>query len=136
MNKANDRNVEAVREKLKRRADLGLQKYGCTTERTDLSLVAWLVHAQEEAMDFAVYIERIMREILDSETTVRAIDEMGQENRLIRERIKRLEYEVKKLSARNNILEAQNAGLRGRLNEAKKSGRIYYEPSENEGSEL
>jgi hypothetical protein len=121
MSKANDRNVEAVREKLKRRAELGLQKYGCTTERTDLSLVAWIAHAQEEAMDFAVYAERIMREILDSGITAQTIDEIEQENRLIRERNKRLEYEVKRLAERNNILEAQNAGLRMQLDEIKKS---------------
>jgi hypothetical protein len=121
MSKANDRNVEAVREKLKRRAELGLQKYGCTTERTDLSLVAWIAHAQEEAMDFAVYAERIMREILDSGITAQTIDGIEQENRLIRERNKRLEYEVKRLAERNNILEAQNAGLRMQLDEIKKS---------------
>lgn len=136
MDKANDRNVEAVREKLKRRADLGLQKYGCTTERTDLSLIAWIAHAQEEAMDFAIYAERVMREILDSGVTAQVIDEIEQENRLIRERNKRLEYEVKELAARNNILEAQNTELRIQLDGVKKSGRAYYEPSGNGGSEL
>jgi hypothetical protein len=83
--------------------------------------VAWIVHAQEEAMDFAVYAERIMREILDSGITAQTIDEIEQENRLIRERNKRLEYEVKRLAERNNILEAQNAGLRMQLDEIKKS---------------
>ena len=136
MDKANDRNVEAVREKLKRRADLGLQKYGCTTERTDLSLVAWIAHAQEEAMDFAIYAERIMREILDSGVTTQVIDGTERENRLIRERNKRLEYEVKKLAARNNFLEAQNVRLRNQLDDIKKACRGYYGPSENEGSEL
>ena len=144
MNKANDRNVEAVREKLKRRADLGLQKYGCTTERTDLSLVAWIAHAQEEAMDFAIYAERIMREILDSGVTAQVADKIEQENpdkieqenRLIRERNKRLEYEVKKLAERNNFLEAQNVRLRNQLDDIKKAVRGCYGPSENEGSEL
>lgn len=95
-----------------------------------------IAHAQEEAMDFAVYAERIMREILDSGITAQTIDEIEQENRLIRERNKRLEYEVKKLAARNDILEAQNAGLRMQLDEIKKTGRVYYEPTENEGSEV
>jgi hypothetical protein len=52
-----DANVEAVREALARRAEHGLQKYGVTTERTDLTLGDWLQHAQEEAMDFCVYLE-------------------------------------------------------------------------------
>ncbi len=54
-----DKNVEAVREKLKQRAERGLSKYGVTTERTDLSMKDWITHAQEEAMDLAVYLERI-----------------------------------------------------------------------------
>lgn len=32
-------------------------KYGTTTERTDLALVDWLRHLQEELLDAAVYIE-------------------------------------------------------------------------------
>jgi hypothetical protein len=36
---------------------VGLRKYGTTTERTDLGPVAWLRHAQEEALDLAVYLE-------------------------------------------------------------------------------
>lgn len=57
-----DRNVEAVREKMKLRAEVGLNKYGVTTERTDLTRLQWLRHAQEEAMDLAVYLERLIRE--------------------------------------------------------------------------
>lgn len=57
---ASDANVESVRAKLHQRAARGLQKYGVTTERTDLDTLAWLNHAQEEAMDFAVYLERLI----------------------------------------------------------------------------
>lgn len=52
-----DANVEAVRAKLLARSEVGLRKYGTTTERTDLGPVAWLRHAQEEALDLAVYLE-------------------------------------------------------------------------------
>ena len=52
-----DANVEAVREQLRTRAALGLNKYGVTTERADLRRVDWLRHAQEEALDLAVYLE-------------------------------------------------------------------------------
>ena len=31
-------------------------------ERTDLSRADWLRHAQEEALDLAIYLERLLRE--------------------------------------------------------------------------
>lgn len=57
-----DQNVEAVRRKLAQRAEVGLQKYGVTTERDDLNTLDWLNHAQQEAMDLAVYLERLIRD--------------------------------------------------------------------------
>ncbi len=57
-----DSNVEAVREKLRTRAEHGLQKYGVTTERTDLGLIEWLNHLQQELMDACVYIERTLND--------------------------------------------------------------------------
>lgn len=51
---------DAVAEKLQKRAKAGLDKYGVTIERTDLSRLDWLIHAQEEAMDLAVYLERLI----------------------------------------------------------------------------
>jgi len=32
-------------------------------ERGDLDLLAWLQHLQEELMDAAVYVERLMQEV-------------------------------------------------------------------------
>ena len=58
-----DKNVEEVRRKMCERAAIGLQKYGVTTERDDLSTLQWLQHAQEEAMDFAVYLERLIQDL-------------------------------------------------------------------------
>ena len=55
-----DRNVEAVRAKLLARSQVGLRKYGTTTERNDLTPLDWLRHLQEELMDAAVYIEAIL----------------------------------------------------------------------------
>ena len=48
------------------RADVGEKKYGTTMERTDLSTIDWVKHAQEEAMDLAVYLEKIL-ELLTKE---------------------------------------------------------------------
>lgn len=60
-----DKNVQAVRQKLADRAEFGMIKYGVSTERTDLSAKQWLIHAQEEAMDLAVYLQRLIDDIDD-----------------------------------------------------------------------
>ena len=38
------------------------EKYGVTMTRTDLNDLDWLVHLQEEMMDSAVYLERIIQD--------------------------------------------------------------------------
>ena len=53
---------DSVSDKLKTRAEIGLKKYGVTMERTDLNTLDWLKHAQEEAMDMAVYLERLIQD--------------------------------------------------------------------------
>lgn len=58
-----DKNVTKVRKKLAERAATGLQKYGVTTERRDLSLLDWLNHLQDELLDAAVYVERLKSEV-------------------------------------------------------------------------
>lgn len=52
--------VCSVLERIKHRANLGMLKYGVTMERDDVSTVEWLRHAQEEAMDLAIYLERVI----------------------------------------------------------------------------
>ena len=54
--------VQGVRDKLAQRAEVGLAKYGVTMERTDLTRLDWLHHAQQEALDLAVYLERLIRD--------------------------------------------------------------------------
>lgn len=46
------------------RADFGVKKYGNPKgmAREDLSRLDWLKHAQEEAMDLAVYLEKLIDE--------------------------------------------------------------------------
>lgn len=58
-----DKNVQAVIKQLEDRMTFGYNKYGTTTERDDIDLLGWIQHAQEEAMDLAVYLERIKQEI-------------------------------------------------------------------------
>ncbi len=52
---------QAVITKLQTRAETGAKKYGVTMDRTDLNELQWLTHAQEEALDFAVYLEKLIQ---------------------------------------------------------------------------
>ncbi len=58
----NDKIVLSVLESFKKRSEIGIKKYNTTLERNDLSTLEWLQHAQEEAMDFVLYIERLKQE--------------------------------------------------------------------------
>jgi hypothetical protein len=51
---------EQVSIKLLSRAAAGLAKYGTTMERDDLTNAEWLQHLQEELLDAAVYIEKLL----------------------------------------------------------------------------
>lgn len=53
---------ERVITKIRARREMGYRKYGTTMEREDLSRLDWLIHAQEEAMDLAIYLERLISE--------------------------------------------------------------------------
>tara|TARA_R110000824_G_scaffold143915_1_gene311687 strand:- start:71 stop:364 length:294 start_codon:yes stop_codon:yes gene_type:complete len=54
---------EEVCFKILKRSETGKAKYGTTMERGDLSSLEWLKHAQEEAMDLAVYLEKVIQEL-------------------------------------------------------------------------
>ena len=57
-----DKNVLSVMARFKERSEAGMKKYKTTLERTDLTTLEWLTHAQEEAMDFVPYLERLKHE--------------------------------------------------------------------------
>ena len=63
---------DEVCKKIQARSDVGKTKYGVTMETAPLSRLEWLVHAQEEAMDLAVYLQKLiemeeeLREYIDS----------------------------------------------------------------------
>jgi hypothetical protein len=58
-----DRIVIQVLNQIADRSERGLEKYGTNLERTDLETLDWLQHAQEEAMDLALYLERLKEQI-------------------------------------------------------------------------
>lgn len=55
--------VQRVINKISTRSEAGMKKYGVTMERQDVSTIEWLRHAQEEAMDLAIYLERCIRDL-------------------------------------------------------------------------
>ena len=57
-----DQIVIRVLSRFSERSRVGIAKYNTTLERTDLSTLEWLTHAQEEAMDFVLYLERLKDE--------------------------------------------------------------------------
>ena len=56
---------ENVIRKIQKRAKEGLNKYNITMEREDLTTREWIMHAQEEAMDLAIYLEKIQESMLE-----------------------------------------------------------------------
>jgi len=55
--------VKTVIEKFISRADFGKKKYGTDLDRTDLEVIDWINHAQEEHMDAILYLEKLKKEI-------------------------------------------------------------------------
>jgi methylaspartate ammonia-lyase len=55
--------VIKVLAKYSERSQLGIQKYGRTLDRDDLSLTDWLNHLQEELMDATLYIEKLKADL-------------------------------------------------------------------------
>lgn len=51
--------VSAVIQKFKTRSALGLEKYGVTLDRHDLTVIEWIQHAQDENMDAILYLEKL-----------------------------------------------------------------------------
>jgi hypothetical protein len=55
--------VDAVVRKFLERSAVGQKKYGVTLDRTDLKVLDWITHAQEELMDGILYLERLRHEV-------------------------------------------------------------------------
>jgi hypothetical protein len=52
---------ESVINKIIERRDIGRKKYGTSMEREDLNDIQWMTHAQEEALDTAIYLEKMIQ---------------------------------------------------------------------------
>ena len=52
--------IEAlVCKEIAKRQRLGIQKYGTTVADNPLSMIQWVRHAKEEALDLAVYLTKL-----------------------------------------------------------------------------
>lgn len=49
--------------RMAKRSEQGMKTYGVPMTRPDVSTIEWLRHAQEEAMDLAVYLERVISDL-------------------------------------------------------------------------
>lgn len=61
--KVEDPIVLKVMSKFYDRSQRGIEKYGTMLTRTDLNLIDWLTHLQEELMDATLYVERLKDEV-------------------------------------------------------------------------
>lgn len=55
--------VMTVLTKFVQRSKFGKQKYGTDLDRTDLSVLDWIQHAQEEHMDAILYLEKLKQTV-------------------------------------------------------------------------
>lgn len=51
--------LKSVIKELKNREKVGFEKYNTTLDRKDLTISDWIQHAKEEALDLAMYLEKI-----------------------------------------------------------------------------
>ena len=64
INKSDDTIIFEVAQLMRKRADKGKQTYGTTMDRDDLNTEEWLDHAIEEALDLAIYLTKIKKELV------------------------------------------------------------------------
>jgi hypothetical protein len=56
--------VRTIIAKFQIRSGIGKKKYGTTLDRTDLSVIDWINHAQEEHMDAILYLEKLKQTLV------------------------------------------------------------------------
>ena len=56
--------VRTIIAKFQIRSEIGKKKYGTTLDRTDLSVIDWINHAQEEHMDAILYLEKLKQTLV------------------------------------------------------------------------
>lgn len=70
MMKDGDPTVRKVVDLFQERSQKGIQKYGTTLAGNPLSLIEWLEHAKEEAMDQVLYLQRAIDELRNRKDSI------------------------------------------------------------------
>lgn len=70
MMKDGDPTVRKVVNLFQERSRVGIEKYGTTLAGNPLSLIEWLEHAKEEAMDQVLYLQRAIDELNDGQSSI------------------------------------------------------------------
>lgn len=68
--KDEDPTVRKVVDLFQERSAKGIQKYGTTLAGNPLSLIEWLEHAKEEAMDQVLYLQRAIDELRNRQDSI------------------------------------------------------------------
>lgn len=71
-----DPHVEAVVKRLRDRSRAGKIKYGVGLDRKDLTTLEWMQHLQEELMDAANYLERLMHDYKQASAIFDALNKL------------------------------------------------------------
>lgn len=69
--------VQSVVNKFKQRSELGIKKYNTTLDKNDLTRLEWLTHAQEEAMDMVLYLEKLKSLEPEQKNIIDQIEELN-----------------------------------------------------------
>ena len=94
--------LEAVVRDLSHREQRGLNKYGTTVDRSDLSPLDWQKHLYEELLDACMYLQR---SILGDDYPAKATEHFGADKQMVKaiEEMSELQKELSK-----NLLGAEN----------------------------
>ena len=65
---------------LRSRAEIGLEKYGTSIDRTDLEVDAWCQHAIEEMLDGAQYLLRVKKESQAKDLRIAKLEQIIADN--------------------------------------------------------
>ena len=57
--------VKSVLDKFVKRSLVGKKKYNTDLDRTDLTIVEWVQHTQEELMDATLYLEKLKQTLIE-----------------------------------------------------------------------
>lgn len=59
--------VNTVVNNFLQRSKIGIEKYGTTLDRKDLTIINWIDHAIEESMDHILYLTKLKQELLNKD---------------------------------------------------------------------